>query len=161
MDKPLPPDFDPNSLGVPPAPRRLGPVRDQSQRGEEGSDEQSSDDGLLENHERIPVTDARFTSFLNWVFGIAATLVTLGIVWIANVSVSTASKVDVLIDRPEPVPRWQYESDVKQIKDDLKDTQSRVTAVETLQKEGINRGYEQRYDAARGRNEHERNIRRH
>lgn len=97
------------------------------------------------------MTDTRFSIFFQWVCGVAASLVTMGIVWMASISVSTARKVDVLIDRPEPVPRWQYESDVRQIKEDLKDTQSRVTAVETLQKEGINRGYEQRYDAGRDR----------
>lgn len=85
------------------------------------------------------MTDARFSVFFQWVCGVAASLVTIGIVWVANISVSTARKVDVLIDRPESVPRWQYESDVKQIKDDLNDTKSRVNAVETRQIEAIQR----------------------
>lgn len=85
------------------------------------------------------MNDARFSVFFQWVCGVAASLVTIGIVWVANISVSTARKVDVLIDRPESVPRSQYESDVRQIKDDLNDTRNRVTAVETRQIEAIQR----------------------
>lgn len=73
-------------------------------------------------------TDARFTSFLNWVFGIAATLVTLGIVWIANISVSTAGKVDRLLDRPPSVPAQQYEKDMEQLKERVKAIEERVRA---------------------------------
>ncbi len=78
-------------------------------------------------------TDARFSIFFQWVCGVTASLVTIGIVWMASISVSTARKVDVLIDRPESVPRWQYENDVRQIKEDLNDTKRRVTAVEERQ----------------------------
>lgn len=127
MDNPLPHDFDPYSLRRKPSPRRSCDVDDDGQCGQEGGDEQSFDDSFLENHEGIPVTtDARFTSFLNWVFGIAATLVTLGIVWIANVSVSTAAKVDRLLDRPPSVPVQQYENDMNQLKE-------RVQAIEQRQ----------------------------
>lgn len=129
MDKPLPPNFDPYSLRVKPSPRRSGGINDKRQSSEEGGDEQSLEDGFPENHERIPVTtDARFTSFLNWVFGIAATLVTLGIVWIANISVSTAGKVDRLLDRPPSVPVQQYESDMHQLKERVKLIEERVRA---------------------------------
>lgn len=76
-------------------------------------------------------TDARFTSFLNWVFGIAATLVTLGIVWIANVSVSTAGKVDRLLDRPPSVPVQQYESDMQQLKDRVRAIEQRQVAAQS------------------------------
>jgi hypothetical protein len=95
------------------------------------------------------MTDARFSVFFQWVCGVAASLVTIGIVWVAGISVSTARKVDVLLDRPEPVPRWQYENDARQIKDDLNDTQKRLTAVEQRQLDAIGRGYEQRNDAPR------------
>lgn len=126
-DKPLPDDFDPHSVRAKPSPGGSGGVDDDRQGAQEGGDEQSLEDGFFENHERIPVTtDARFTSFLNWVFGIAATLVTLGIVWIANVSVSTAAKVDRLLDRPPSVPAQQYENEMKQLKD-------RVQAIEQRQ----------------------------
>lgn len=97
------------------------------------------------------MTDARFSIFFQWVCGVAASLVTIGIVWVANISVSTARKVDVLIDRPESVSRWQYESDIRQIKDDLNDTKGRVTAVERRQIEAIQRGYERRDETSRDR----------
>lgn len=145
MDKPLPEDFDPYRL----AKKTSDRVRNKAQQPQESGDDDAADDGLLPYHESPPMTDARFSVFFQWICGVAASLVTIGIVWVANVTVSTARKVDVLIDRPEPVPRWQYENDVKQIKDDLKDTQSRVTAVEQRQINSIGRGYEQRYDGAR------------
>lgn len=147
MDPPLPDDFSPYGSAKKPS----NDARQPSHQPQEGGDDDPSDDGLSPYHKSPPMTDTRFSIFFQWVCGVAASLVTMGIVWMASISVSTARKVDVLIDRPEPVPRWQYESDVRQIKEDLKDTQSRVTAVETLQKEGINRGYEQRYDAGRDR----------
>lgn len=95
--------------------------------------------------------ESQFSVFFQWICGIAASLVTVGIVWMASISVSTARKVDVLIDRPESVPRWQYENDVRQIKEDLNDTKSRVTAVEQRQIEGIARGYQQQRDEPRDR----------
>jgi hypothetical protein len=95
------------------------------------------------------MTDTRFSFFLKCLFGVATSLITIGIVWITGISVSTARKVDVLLDRPEPVPRWQYENDARQIKEDLNDTQRRVTAVEQRQLDAIARGYEQRPDAPR------------
>ena len=90
------------------------------------------------------MNDTRFSIFFQWVCGVAASLVTIGIVWVAGISVSTARKVDVLLDRPEPVPRSQYEPDIRQIKEDLKETKGRVTAVERRQIEGIARGRLQR-----------------
>jgi hypothetical protein len=129
MDRRLPNDFDPYSFRRKPSPGRSGGIHDEGQSSQEGGDEQSFDDGFLENHEGIPVTtDARFTSFLNWVFGIAATLVTLGIVWIANVSVSTAAKVDRLLDRPPSVPVHQYENDMQQLKERVKAIEQRQLA---------------------------------
>ncbi len=92
------------------------------------------------------MNDNRFSIFFQWVCGVAASLVTISIVWVAGISVSTARKVDVLLDRPEPVPRWQYENDMRQIKEDLNDTKSRVTAVERRQIEGIVRGRMPRAD---------------
>lgn len=138
MDKPLPDDFDPYSAKKP-AQR----VRYHSHQPQGGGDDESLDDRLSPNHES-PMTDARFSIFFQWVCGVAASLVTIGIVWVAGISVSTARKVDVLLDRPESVPRWQYENDARQIKDDLNDTKKRVTAVEMRQIEGITRGYEHR-----------------
>jgi hypothetical protein len=137
MDPPLPDDFDPYGSAKKPTQR----VRDNGQQPQEGGDDDALDDSLSPDHESpmSTMTDARFSVFFQWVCGVAASLVTIGIVWVANISVSTARKVDVLIDRPESVPRWQYESDVKQIKDDLNDTKSRVNAVETRQIEAIQR----------------------
>ncbi len=146
MDPQLPGDFDPYGS----AKKSSRDIRQPSHQPQEGGDDDPSNDGLLPNH-GSPMTDARFSIFFQWFCGISASLVTIGIVWVAGISVSTARKVDVLLDRPEPVPRWQYENDARQIKEDLNDTQRRVTAVEQRQIEGIARGYEQRYDAARER----------
>jgi hypothetical protein len=140
MDKQLPPDFDPYRLAKKPA----DGIGQHSQQPEEGGDDDPTDDGLSPHHGSPPMTDTRFSIFFQWVCGVAASLVTCGIVWVASISVSTARKVDVLLDRPEPVPRWQYENDVRQIKEDLKDTQKRVTTVEERQRDNIGRGYEQR-----------------
>jgi hypothetical protein len=145
MDKPLPDDFDPYGLAEKPAKR----VRNKGHEPQNGGNQDPSEDGLSPNHESPPMTDARFSIFFQWVCGVAASLVTCGIVWVASISVSTARKVDVLLDRPEPVPRWQYENDAKQIKEDLNDTKHRVSAVEQRQLDAIGRGYEQRSNGHR------------
>lgn len=76
---------------------------------------------------------------LQWGGGIAASLVTVGIVWIASISVSTARKVDVLLDRPQPIPVYQYETDMRVLKDDVSATKQRITAIENRQLEGLSR----------------------
>lgn len=140
MDKQLPGDFDPYRLIKKPA----NSIRNQREQPKDSCDDDSTDDGFSPDHESPPMTDNRFSIFFQWVCGVAASLVTVGIVWVASISVSTARKVDVLLDRPEPVPRWQYENDARQIKEDLNDTQRRVTAVEQRQLDALGRGYEQR-----------------
>jgi hypothetical protein len=145
MDKQLPPDFDPYGSAKNPPHN----ARDPGQQPQEGGDDDPPEHGLSPNHGSPPMTDSRFSFFLQWFFGIAASLVTVGIVWVAGISVSTARKVDVLLDRPESVPRWQYENDARQIKEDLNDTQRRVTAVEQRQLDAIARGYEQRANSRR------------
>jgi hypothetical protein len=140
VDAQLPNDFDPYRL----AKKTANRARDQREQPKKGSDDDAADNGLFPYHESPPMTDTRFSIFFQWICGVAASLVTMGIVWMASISVSTARKVDVLIDRPEPVPRWQYENDVRQIKEDLKDTQKRVATVEERQRDTIGRGYEQR-----------------
>lgn len=140
MDTQLPDDFDPYGLSKKSSKR----VRNPSQKPKASGDDDPADDGFFPYHDAPPMTDNRFSIFFQWVCGVAASLVTIGIVWVAGISVSTARKVDVLLDRPEPVPRWQYENDMRQIKDDLNDTKSRMTAVERRQIEGIARGRLQR-----------------
>jgi hypothetical protein len=49
--------------------------------------------------------DTRFTYFIQVICGIAATLLTTGIVWIASISVSTARKVDVLTEKSVTVEK--------------------------------------------------------
>jgi hypothetical protein len=77
--------------------------------------------------------------FVKVAVGIFASLITTGFVWITGISVSTARKVDVLVERPAPVPLSQYESDMRQIKDQIATTNSRVSAIETRQVETINK----------------------
>lgn len=76
-------------------------------------------------------------SMLKAAAGIAATIVaalcTTGIVWIASISVSTASKVDVLLSRPEPVPLRQYDQDMLHLNGEMSETKRRVTAIEQRQ----------------------------
>lgn len=71
--------------------------------------------------------------------GIFASLITVGIVWITSISVSTARKVDVLVERPAPVPLSQYTSDMIQLKEQLAATNTRVKAIEDRQVSTINK----------------------
>lgn len=85
----------------------------------------------------LPVTDSRFTVFFQWLAGITGVLVATGIIWIAQVSVSTARKVDVLLDRPTPVPMSQYSSDREQTMQSLRTIDLRVKAIEDRQIETL------------------------
>lgn len=69
-----------------------------------------------------------------------------GLAGIVNISLSTARKVDVLIDRPIPVPLSQYESDMRQLKSEISTikeegtaTKERVKAIENRQVESLNK----------------------
>ena len=69
------------------------------------------------HHKAIPVTDARFTVFVKWVCGIAATLITAGILSIANISVSTARKVDVLVEKTSTIEKQVEKIERRQMKE--------------------------------------------
>ena len=78
--------------------------------------------------------------------GIVAFLFGSGIVGLTNISISTARKVDVLIDRPIPVPLSQYESDMRQLKAEISTikeegttTKDRIKAIESRQVESLNK----------------------
>lgn len=136
MDKPLPDDFDPYASGRHPAPNRLRALHDHEREPQDSSDDDSPDD-------QQPATQGDLlmkpfgVSMLKAAAGIAATIVaalcTTGIVWIASISVSTASKVDVLLARPEPVPLRQYDQDMLHLNGEMSETKRRVTAIEQRQ----------------------------
>lgn len=90
------------------------------------------------SHETPPLK-SRWMTVLKWAAGIVATVVagvlTTGIVWIISVSVSTASKVDVLLDRPPPVPLSQYQEDMSDLKRDVDEIDQRVSDIERKQLE--------------------------
>jgi hypothetical protein len=139
MDAPLPDDFDPYSRSKP-APKRLRSLHDSERKPQDSSNDESPDDQQPATQGDLPVKPFGF-SILRVTAGIAATmaaaLCTTGIVWIASISVSTASKVDVLLDRPPPVPLYQYEKDMLQLKQEVSDTKQRVTAIEQRQLDGL------------------------
>lgn len=141
MDKELPDNFDPYASGADRAPQPFRGVNDHGNRPQENDDYDSPDNGFFpDSHEVLPVKDARVTLLLQWCGGVAASLVTVGIVWIASISVSTARKVDVLLDRPQPIPVYQYETDMRVLKDDVAATKLRITSIENRQLESIRVG---------------------
>lgn len=103
-------EIDTRLRGEYPAQRRN---RDKRER----DDESATPDSRME---------PRFMSFFQWLSGIAAVLIALGIGWIASISVSTASDVKVLLARPEPVPMEQYKSDQSQLQRQLETMQKQL-----------------------------------
>lgn len=138
MDPPLPHDFDPYS-GRKPSPQRLRSFHERERKPQDSGDDDSSDDQQPATQGNLPMKPF-WLSMLRVAAGIAATiaaaLCTTGIVWIASISVSTASKVDVLLARPEPVPLRQYDKDMLQLNGEMSETKRRVTAIEQRQLNG-------------------------
>ena len=134
MDKPTRPDLDVYSL-VEPAPQR---ITNKVKQPQECRDDDPTNDSFKPHELSMPPGHG-FDVFVKWLYGIAASLVTIGIVSIATTTVSTANKVDVLLDRPMPVPVQQYENDMRQLKEKMASTEARVDRIEQRQLDSIAR----------------------
>ena len=117
---------------------RLDRSSKNAQRPQKPGDDNTAPDRFSPDHGEPSLT-AEPSFFVKVTVSIFASLVTTGIVWITGLSVSTARKMDVLIERPAPVPLSQYESDMRQLKEQISMTTSRVTAIETRQVETLNK----------------------
>lgn len=79
--------------------------------------------------------DRRLTKIISWIGGITAVLVSTGAIWSISILVSTERSVAILLDRPAPVSKAQYDADrqemlgaIHTLQGDVKDIQLKQAA---------------------------------
>lgn len=122
---------------------RLNRHHDSGQDGQEQTNENQPDEMLAKERpdpaHGEPSVSGEPSFLVKTIASIVATLGTAGILALTGLGVSTARKVDVLIDRPAPVPLSQYESDMRQLKEEIAATKARVKTIEDRQLESLNK----------------------
>lgn len=84
--------------------------------------------------------DNSVNKFVNWMASIGAILVSALMIWVASTTQETSKQVAILLDRPTPVSKAQYDQDrqemltkISSLQADVKDIQAKQSATINLQ----------------------------
>lgn len=81
---------------------------------------------------------AHLQAALAWIFGIGGVLTASLLIWIGANVVETRQNVAIILDRPAPLSKEQYESDKRYLYEKLGSIDERVKAIEGRQVEARN-----------------------
>lgn len=85
----------------------------------------------------VKVKDPRVSPIINWLAVIGGGLVTAGLIWLISTSNNVDKQVGILLARPIPVSKEQYDSDLSEIKREMSTIKNDVKDIQIKQAEGI------------------------
>lgn len=79
--------------------------------------------------------DSRLTKILAWIASVCASFIVAFAIWAAATLVNVDKRVSILLDRPQPVSKEQYDSDRKEMGEAVKVLQRDVSEIKLKQAE--------------------------
>lgn len=89
--------------------------------------------------QRINHSDGRVTAIVNWFAGIGIVLVSASMIWMMSTTSSTEKAVAILLDRPVPVSKAQYDTDRQETLSAIHALQADVKDIQFKQAQTLNR----------------------
>lgn len=87
----------------------------------------------------VMARDSRVSLIIQWLAGIGAIFAATGGIWVMATLVGVDKATGILLSRPVPVSKEQYDSDMTQFRHEISTIKADVKDIQTKQAETINR----------------------